>query len=149
MSNEKEEKQIEQEKAQQAIKDAVKNYVHDKVVEGSEAKEEESVILEEMLKEANMPVELTDEEFKCGPQELDIRKLNKRNQAQLLFRIQALNAVYLRNCSKSLLDITNLLFVLLDHLGVTDIIHVSDEVLDKIAEENERLKNEKTNKKPN
>lgn len=129
----------EKKETQEQIKKAVKDYVAAKKKEEIEVKDEDAIALEEMLQEASMPIALNDEEFKCGPQELDIRGLSKKNKEQLIFRILTLQGVYLRNISKSLLDITNLLFVVLDQLGVKDIIKTSDDVLDKIAEENEQL----------
>ena len=118
----------------------VKEKVADEVRKEAGISDEQSAAFREMLDEATMPVEYLDKDFELGQNELDIRTLSKRNLNQMYFRTFVLQSVYLRNVSKSLIDITNLLLVLADKLGVEDIIHATDEVLDKIREENEALK---------
>lgn len=124
----------------QEVIDQVKEKVADEVRKEAGIGEEQSEAFRQMCEEACMPVEYLDKDFKLGPNELDIRTLSKRNQNQMFFRTLVLHGVYLRNISKSLIDVTNLLLVLADKLGVQDIIHATDEVLDKIREENETLK---------
>lgn len=96
--------------------------------------EEEQAALE-ILEQANMPIEFDNKDFKLGPQEIDIRKLNERNYRQMIFRTLIVQGVWLRNMSRSLLDVCNLLFVLLDKMGVKNIVKESDEVLVKIHKE--------------
>lgn len=98
--------------------------------------EEQSAIFKQMCIDAEMPVEFLDKDFKLGPQELDIRKLSKRNLLQLFFRQQTLHQIYLKQILNSLVDITRLNLVLLDKLGVEDIVKATDDVQDKLSEQN-------------
>ena len=82
-----------------------------------------------------MPVNLSDEEFKLGKNELDIRNLNEANYKQLMFRVTLLNGVYLRNIMKFLQDILNAIFVELDAMGVKDLLKSSDRVIAKMRKE--------------
>ena len=88
-----------------------------------------------------MPVEYLDKDFKLGDNELYIRSLSKRNYNQMIFRTLVLQNVYLKNVTSGLLDITRLLLVLLDKLGVEDIVKATDDIVDKINEQTELLKN--------
>ena len=144
----KEETLTEEEKAQkrEETKKAILEEIKKKVIKDSGMSQEDAEIALQMLDEANMPVLLSDEEFTLGPRELDIRKLNQENFNQLIFRTLLLQGVYLRNISKSLLDITNLLFVELDALGVENIVKASDEIILKVARENERREKQQKNK---
>lgn len=83
-----------------------------------------------------MPVEFLDKDFKLGNQELDIRKLSQRNFKQMIFRTLVLQNVYLKNLTTSLIDITRLLLIKLDHDGVEDIVGATDDIIEKIAEQN-------------
>jgi len=130
-----EEKAKKREETKKAILDTIKQ----KVIKDSGMSEQDAAIAMEMLDEANMPVELTDEDFKLGPRELDIRKLSEENKWQMLFRVTLLNGVYLRNLMKSLNDVINLMFVELDAMGVKNIIKTSDQVMAKVHRENNEL----------
>lgn len=99
--------------------------------EKSRLTDEQAEIANQILKEASMPVGLTDEEFELGPRELDIRGLNAKNKAQMAFRMQVLQNVYLRQIAQNQIDIMRLMFVLLDKLGVEDIDAAVDAILDK------------------
>ena len=93
-----------------------------------------------MCEEATMPIEYLDKDFKLGQNELDIRSLSKKNLNQMLFRTLVLQNVYLKNVQTSLLDLTRLFLVLLDKLGVEDIVKSTDDIVEKINEQTEALK---------
>ena len=95
-------------------------------------KEEDALLLEQAMKEARMPVSLTDKDFKCGEGELDIRKLSPENINQMMFRMATLNVVYGRQLAQSLVDIMRLLMLILKKLGYEDIIKATDELLEEL-----------------
>lgn len=95
--------------------------------------EEGTRILEDMLKEAKMPVVLKDKDFECGERELDIRGLSKKNKDQMMFRMLVLQNVYLRQCMQSLIDIIRLQMVSLKKLGVEDVVKATDDLLEELA----------------
>ena len=91
--------------------DEVKEKHEKRVIEESELKMEDQEIFAEMMKEAKMPVELTDGKFVLGDSELDIRKLSPKNYKQMMFRTQVLTNVYLRQCVQSMTDIMRLIMI--------------------------------------
>lgn len=104
---------------------------------------EEEKLFEQALKEAKMPVELTDEDFKLGDYELDIRKLSLPNQLQMVFRTMALVVVYLRQLSQNQVDQIRLLMLELKKMGVEDIEKSLSELLVEMQNKN---KNKQTTK---
>ena len=97
-------------------------------------------LYEQMLAEAKLPIRLEDKDFQMGEQELDVRHLNRANWRQLQFREQVLTNIYLKQIVMGQTDITRLLMVIADKLGVTDIVGATDEVIEKIeAKEKEKL----------
>lgn len=118
----------------------VKAAIAEEVIAEAGIKEKESGLFKQMCEEAAMPVEYLDKNFKLGDNELDIRSLSKRNLNQMFFRTLVLHSVYLKNITSSLLDITRLLLVKLDHDGVPDIVKATDDIVDKINEQTELLK---------
>lgn len=127
----------------------VKDAIAEEVREDAGISEEQSDAFKRMLDEATMPVEFLDKDFKLGANELDIRKLSTRNLNQMNFRTSVLTNVYLKNIQSSLLDITRLLLILLDKMGVENIVKATDDIIVKIAEQNEALKNIVKDKKVN
>lgn len=119
----------------------VKARIADEVREEAGISAKDSDLFRQMCEEASMPVEYLDKDFKLGDNELDIRSLSKRNYNQMIFRTLVLQNVYLKNVTSGLLDITRLLLVLLDKLGVEDIVKATDDIVDKINEQTELLKN--------
>ena len=119
----------------------VKARIADEVREEAGISAKDSDLFRQMCEEASMPVEYLDKDFKLGDNELDIRSLSKRNFNQMMFRTLVLHSVYLKNITTSLLDITRLLLVKLDHDGVQDIVKATDDIVDKINEQTELLKN--------
>lgn len=118
----------------------LKDQIEDEVVNEHSISEEQQKLFEKALEEASMPVELTDEKFKLGASELDIRKLNKRNYQQMMFRIGALQIVYDKQILTTLVDLTRLCMVIADKLGVEDIVAATDEVIEKVTNKNKELK---------
>lgn len=108
--------------------------------------DEETELFKQLCEEAEMPVEYLDKDFKLGPQELDVRKLSKKNVIQMFFRVQVLNLVWIKNVHNTLLDLIRLNFVKLDHDGVENIVQATDDVEAKIAEQTELLKKLKEQK---
>ena len=119
---------------------AVREQIEDEVIDEHSIDEAQQKLFEKALEEASMPVELTDEKFKLGASELDIRKLNKKNFNQMMFRIGALQIVYGKQILTSLVDLTRLCMVIADKLGVDDIVAATDEVIEKVTNKNKELK---------
>jgi len=118
----------------------VKEAVAEEVRQEAGISEKQSELFKQMCEEASMPVKYLDKDFTLGPNELDIRGLSKKNTTQMMFRTLVLHSVYLKNITTSLLDITRLLLVLLDHQGVPDIVKATDDIQAKLAEQQETLK---------
>ena len=118
----------------------LKEQIKDEVIAENAPNEEQNELFKKVLEEASMPVEMTDKDFKLGDNELDIRKLNPKNTKQMMFRQGVLQNVYLKQIMTSLVDLTRLLMVVCDKLGVEDIVGATDEVIEKVAEKNQQLK---------
>ena len=118
----------------------VKEEIKQEVIAESTPKEKQNKLLEQILAEAAMPVTMNDDDFKLGESELDIRNLSKKNKEQMMFRQGVLNAVYLKQCLTSLIDVTRLLMVIADKLGVDDIVASTDEVIEKVTLKNKELR---------
>ena len=118
----------------------LKAAIADEVREEAGISASQSDLFRKMCEEATMPVEYLDKDFKLGENELDIRSLSKRNFNQMIFRALVLQNVYLKNITTSLLDITRLLLVKLDHDGVEDIVQATDDIQAKLTEQQESLK---------
>lgn len=97
--------------------------------------EEEQKLLEEAQKEMDAPIAIMDKEFKMARKEIDIRKLSKTNKDQVFFRLACQEVAYLRAVNQSLVDLTKLVMIALNKLGVDDIIKATDDLDDKIKEE--------------
>ncbi len=97
---------------------------------------EQQELYAKIVEEAKMPVKITDGTFQMGENELDIRYLSPRNRDQMMFRQGTLENIYLKQGLTSLIDITRLLMVLADFLGVKDIVGKTDEIIEKIEKEN-------------
>lgn len=105
--------------------------------------EEQSKEFLKLCDEALMPVEMTNKDFKLGQGELDIRNLSEPNKQQMQFRTQMLILVWLKQVSNSLLDITRLIMVLADKLGVEDISGATDEVIEKASKQHQEKMRQK------
>lgn len=117
----------------------VKEGIKEAVVNEHGISEEQSKLYNEMLKEAQMPVTMKDEDFKLGVQELDIRGLSKKNREQMLFRALVLQNVYSKQLLTSLIDTTRLLMIIADKLGIEDIIAATDDIIEKIAKQRQDI----------
>ena len=118
----------------------VKEEIADEVRKEAGISDEQSELFKKMCEEATMPVEFLDKDFKLGENELDIRKLSNKNFRQMLFRTLVLQNVYLKNLTSSLLDITRLLLIKLDHDGIENIVKATDDIIEKISEQNDLKK---------
>lgn len=93
--------------------------------------EEQRKIWDEIVAEAQMPIHLTNKDFKLGPQELDIRNLSQKNILQMLFRVGVIDNIYLKQLLNVGLDLIRLLMVIASKLGVENISKATDDVLEK------------------
>lgn len=107
-----------------------------KVKEQHVLNKEQQSIFEQIMVAAKMPVKLENKDFKLGENELDIRYLSKQNKEQMFFRELALLNIYAKECFTTLIDVTRLLMVIADKLGVPDIIKATDEVIEKVEKAN-------------
>jgi len=112
----------------------IKEEMKKAVVKDTEPTKEQIKELEQALKEAKMPVKLTDKDFKLGECELDIRNLNDKNLAQMMFRMQILNIVYQRQMTQSLVDVLRLEMIIAKKLGVEDVIKATDDLLRELTD---------------
>lgn len=126
---------IESEEDVAKIRDQVKEEV---IAENGLTPEQEE-LFKKAMDEASMPVEMKDADFTLGASELDIRSLSKKNQTQMLFRQGVLNVVYLKQLLTTAIDISRLLLIICDKLGIEDIVKATDDIIEKIASQNKDL----------
>ena len=133
-----EEKQNELQDAlltEEGIKTTV-DEIKEEVIKEHGLDEKQAELFMKMLEEANMPVKMTDADFKLGAQELDIRSLNKKNLTQMMFRSLVLSNVYNKHVLSSLVDIMRLIMVIADKMGVENIVKATDEIIEKTKKQN-------------
>lgn len=117
-----------------------------KVKEQHVLTKEQQELYQQILQAAEMPVKLCDPDFKMGKNELDIRYLSRMNKEQMMFRQLTLQNVYLKQLLTSAIDISRLLMIIADKLGVENLIQATDDIIEKTAREEkirEKLKAEK------
>ena len=122
---------------------AIKKENERRVKEQHVLNKEQQKLFTRILKEAKMPVKLKDNEFKLGENELDIRNLSTANRTQMFFRQDTLQNIYLKQILTSLVDVTRLLMIIADKLGVEDIVGATDDIIEKTEKQNkirEKLK---------
>lgn len=124
----------------------VKEGIKEAVIKEHGISEEQAKLYEQMVKEAQMPVTMKDEDFELGIQELDIRGLSKKNKEQMFFRSLVLFNVYSKQILTSLIDTTRLLMIIADKLGIEDIIEATDDILEKIAKQRQDINDFMKNK---
>ena len=124
----------------------VKEGIKEAVIKEHGIDEEQAKLYEQMVKEAQMPVTMKDEDFELGIQELDIRGLSKKNKEQMFFRSLVLFNVYSKQILTSLIDTTRLLMIIADKLGIEDIIEATDDILEKIAKQRQDINDFMKNK---
>ena len=127
MSNEKEIEELRAARAKDSLLD-------------SQLDEKGRKLLEDLAREAKMPIRLKDGDIELGEGELDIRELSKKSKEQLMFRQLILNNVYLRQVVQSQVDLLRLVMILLKKMGVDDIIKATDELQTELTEQ---INNEK------
>ena len=121
MSNEKEKEELRNARAKDSLLD-------------TQLDEKGKQLLEDLSREAKMPIKLKDGDIELGEGELDIRELSKKSKEQLFFRQAILNAVYLRQVVQSQVDLLRLVMIILKKLGVEDIIQATDDLQTELAE---------------
>ena len=114
----------------------VKEQAREAVLEDSKLTAEQRATWDQIVAEAQMPINLTNKEFKLGPQELDIRNLNNKNIQQMLFRVGVIDNIYLKQLLNVGLDLIRLLMVIASQLGVENISKATDDVLEKEKQAN-------------
>ena len=136
--NENEKSQVvEEEQLTEEDLKAVKKAVKKAQLAASEISPENQELFEKMLAEADMPIYLSDKDFKLGKQELDVRHLNRANWRQMEFRQLILQNIYLKQVVMGQTDILRMLMVIADKIGVEDIVQATDDLLDKITKQQE------------
>ncbi len=128
---------MEKEKIVQAIKDENKKQAVDRI----SMTEEEAEINRECLEAASMPNELTDEDFKLGNQELDIRGLSKENKEQIFFRLLATQMSQTRQLTQIVIDMERLIMLLLGTRGIQakEIGVRINKLIDELTQESEKM----------
>lgn len=111
-----------------------KQVIKEKVIADHEVDDETQELFSRILEEAKLPIEMTNEDFKMGERELDIRGLSSKNRDQMLFRMLVLNNVYQRQNALTLIDMMRLLMILLKQMGVENI----EQAIDNLIEEQTR-----------
>ena len=96
-----------------------------------EAKEEYVEKYEKLQEELFKPIVVKDEQIKMGKQELDIRKLQKQNYNQLIFRQGVTACALLNDISQTMLDILRVNLIIADKLGVDNIAESLNKVIEK------------------
>ena len=110
----------------------VREETHKKVIEDHVLSKEQQKLFKQMLKEADMSQVIKDAEMVLGKNELDIRQLSDKNFRQMMFRSQVISNIYLKQILTSLVDITRLLMIQCDIMGVEDIVGATDDIIEKI-----------------
>lgn len=97
--------------------------------------EDEKELARKIFEEARMPLELKDDEVKCGEGEIDIRGLSRKNRDQMIYRVLMLNLVYLRQLCQNQTDLFRLQAAELRALGVKNITSAIEEAIAQMAKE--------------
>lgn len=130
------------------ITEEVKKEIKDRVIEEVTPSKEEAEEVKAIFEAANQPVAFTDEDFKLGPCELDIRGLSIQNQNQVYFRLMAQNVTLQKQLCQLEVDNQRLMLLLLTKVGGVKPEELGDELgelitrLEKKAHENIKNKNE-------
>lgn len=127
----------------------VKKEVETKVKERHVLNKEQQKYMNEIFKAAEMPVKIKDDDFELGMNELDIRSLSASNRTQMFFRTLVTLNISARECMTTLIDVTRLLMIIADKLGVPDIVKATDDIIEKVDKQTkfkEKLKNKKKSK---
>lgn len=106
----------------------VKSAVKKAQLDATKLSPEQQAMLDQIYKEADMPIILNDKDMVLGKQELDIRKLSTKNWRQMEFRQLILQNIYLKQVVMNGTDLLRLMLVLLKKLGVEDPIQATDDV---------------------
>lgn len=100
----------------------------------AELSEEDTRKFKELMEATKNPVEFTDDDFKMGERELDVRGLSEANYKQLMFRLEVVKCNHLRDIAQTQGDILRFEMMILEKMGVTDIVEEYGKFIDKLNE---------------
>lgn len=96
--------------------------------------EEDTKKFKELMEATKNPIEFTDDDFKMGERELDVRNLSEANYKQLMFRLEVVKCNHLRDIAQTQGDILRFEMMILEKLGVADIVEEYGKFIDKLSE---------------
>lgn len=128
-------------KKQEAV-EKVKKVIKDQATKHISISEKDQEAIKECFKQAELPVDFTDEDFKLGAQELDIRNLSQKNLNQIFFRLLSVNVSLQRQLAQIMIDIERLVMLSLTTKGMkaTDISVELAKMINDLAKDTEKYK---------
>lgn len=100
----------------------------------AELSEEDTRKFKELMEATKNPIEFTDDDFRMGERELDVRNLSEANYKQLMFRLEVVKCNHLRDIAQTQGDILRFEMMILEKMGVTDIVEEYGKFIDKLNE---------------
>lgn len=100
----------------------------------AELSEEDTKKFKELMEATKNPVEFTDDDFKMGERELDVRGLSEANYKQLMFRLEVVKCNHLRDIAQTQGDILRFEMMILEKMGVTDVVEEYGKFIEKLNE---------------
>lgn len=148
--NEKVTEEVKEEEVKLTKEDEKKvlNAIKQAHLDSTKLSPESQKALAEMMEKAKLPIVFNDKDFKMGEQELDVRQLSRSNYRQVQFRMETQKLAYLKALVQGQTDVLRMLMVIADKLGVEDIVKATDDVLDKVDEQEAKKKAQTVLKKP-
>lgn len=96
--------------------------------------EEDTRKFKELMEATKNPIEFTDDDFRMGERELDVRNLSEANYRQLMFRLEVVKCNHLRDIAQTQGDILRFEMMILEKMGVADIVEEYGKFIDKLNE---------------
>lgn len=109
-----------------------------------ELTEQEKKDIEEAMKKAQSPNVLTDDTFKMGAGEIDIRKLSPENQIQIIVRLLSTLTTQNLQLTQAVVDLERLFMLLLTTKKgwtIEQLTKKLGKMLDDLAENSEKIQN--------
>lgn len=100
----------------------------------AELSEEDTRKFKELMEATKNPIEFTDDDFRMGERELDVRNLSEANYKQLMFRLEVVKCNHLRDIAQTQGDILRFEMMILEKMGVADIVEEYGKFIDKLNE---------------
>lgn len=100
----------------------------------AELSEEDTRKFKELMEATKNPIEFTDDDFRMGERELDVRNLSEANYRQLMFRLEVVKCNHLRDIAQTQGDILRFEMMILEKMGVADIVEEYGKFIDKLNE---------------